>query len=56
MTVPRAVPRVGIGGGVERSAHPAVRHLRRAVGETFGMRRVSDRSPQRVRAQGECAA
>jgi hypothetical protein len=49
MTVPR------VGGGVERSADPAVRHLRRAVGETFGMRRVSDRSAQRVRAQREGA-
>ncbi len=44
------------GGSVERSTHPAVRHLRRAVGETFGMHRVSDRSAQRVRAQGKCAA
>jgi hypothetical protein len=45
-----------VSGRVERATHPAVRHLRRAVGETCEMHRVSDRFVQRVRAQGERAA
>jgi hypothetical protein len=43
-------------GGCERSTYPVVRHLCCAVGETFEMHRVSDRSAQRVRAQGKGGA
>ncbi len=47
MTRPRAI------GRAERAAHPAIRHFGRAVGETEGMHRGSDRAARRARAQGE---
>jgi hypothetical protein len=60
VTVPRIGIRMGVGAvfvpGVAGPARPAVRHLARAVGETVGMHRVSDRAERRARAQGEWAA
>jgi hypothetical protein len=39
-----------------RPGNTAVRHFARAVGETAGMHRVSDRAERRARAQREWVA